>query len=99
MILSSNLPKKRGRPLGSRDKRARKVAKKVGSKSKAFKQVDKNLRSMPNIPPIPVRILKDEMVKDQEIKILNLEPKYLKQKVYFAGLLLPDYFDFLHSHS
>ena len=86
MILNSNLPKKRGRPLGSRDKRARKVAKKVGSKSKAFKQVDKNLRSMPNIPPIPVRILKDEMVKDQEIKILNLEHQIIGYKAVISYL-------------
>jgi hypothetical protein len=86
MILSSNLPKKRGRPLGSKDKRARKVAKKVGSKSKAFKQVDKNLRSMPNIPPIPVRILKDEIVKDQEIKILNLEHQIIGYKAVISYL-------------
>jgi len=86
MTLSSNLPKKRGRPLGSRDKRARKVAKKVGSKSRAFKQVDKNLRSMPNIPPIPVKILKDEMVKDQEIKILNLEHQIIGYKAVISYL-------------
>jgi len=86
MKLSSNLPKKRGRPLGSKDKRARKVAKKVGSKSKAFKQVDKNLRSMPKIPPIPVRILKDEIVKDQEIKILNLEHQIVGYKAVISYL-------------
>jgi hypothetical protein len=84
MTLSSNLPKKRGRPLGSKNKR--KVAKKVGSKSKAFKQVDKNLRSMPNIPPIPVRILKDEIVKDQEIKILNLEHQIIGYKAVISYL-------------
>jgi len=86
MILSSNLPKKRGRPLGSKDKRARKVAKKVGSKSKAFKQVDESLRSMPNIPPIPVKILKDEIVKDQEIKILNLEHQIIGYKAVISYL-------------
>ena len=86
MTLNSNLPKKRGRPLGSKDKRARKVAKKVGSKNKVFKQVDKNLRSMPNIPPIPVRILKDEIVKDQEIKILNLEHQIIGYKAVISYL-------------
>jgi hypothetical protein len=86
MTSSSNLPKKRGRPLGSKDKRARKVAKKVGSKSKPFKQIDKNLRSMPSIPPIPLRILKDEMVKDQEIKILNLEHQIIGYKAVISYL-------------
>jgi hypothetical protein len=63
--------KKRGRPLGSTNKR--KVARKIASKDKAFKQVDEQLRSMPNIPPIPMSVLKDSMIKDQEIKILNLQ--------------------------
>jgi hypothetical protein len=89
MISSSNLPKKRGRPLGSKNKskRVRKVAgKEYTFKDKAFKQVDKNLRSMPNIPPIPVRILKDEMVKDQEIKILNLEHQIIGYKAVISYL-------------
>jgi hypothetical protein len=86
MTLNSKKPvaKKRGRPLGSKNKR--KVAEKVASKSKAFKQVDKNLRSMPNIPPIPVRILKDEIVKDQEIKILNLEHQIIGYKAVISYL-------------
>jgi hypothetical protein len=42
MTLNSNLPKKRGRPLGSRNKRARKVARKVASKDKSFKQPKTN---------------------------------------------------------
>ena len=63
--------KKRGRPLGSTNKR--KVARKIASKDKAFKQVNEQLRSMPNIPPIPMSVIKDSMIKDQEIKILNLQ--------------------------
>jgi hypothetical protein len=76
MTSNSNFPlaKKRGRPLGSTNKRTRKVAgKEFTFKDKKFKQVDEKLRSMPNIPSIPVSIIKDEIVKDQEIKILNLE--------------------------
>jgi hypothetical protein len=68
------LAKKRGRPLGSTNKRTRKVAgKEYTFKDKKFKQVDEQLRSMPNIPPIPMSVLKDGIIKDQEIKILNLE--------------------------
>jgi len=66
--------KKRGRPLGSTNKRVRKVAgKEYTFKEKAFKQVDEKARAMPNIPPIPMSVLKDSMIKDQEIKILNLQ--------------------------
>jgi len=87
MISSSNLPKKRGRPLGSKNKRVRKVAgKEYTFKDKLFKQVDKNLRSMPKIPPIPVKILKDEIVKDQEIKILNLEHQIVGYKAVISYL-------------
>jgi hypothetical protein len=54
MILSSNLPKKRGRPLGSRDKRARKVAKKVGSKSKVFKRSNASGSKLKKSKPLPI---------------------------------------------
>lgn len=68
------LKKRRGRPLGSTNKRVRKIAgKEYVFKDKTFKQVDEQFRSAPKIPSIPVRIIKDEMIKDQEIKILNLE--------------------------
>lgn len=84
MTLSSNLPKKRGRPLGSKNKR--KVAKKVGSKSKVFKQVDKQFRSIPKVPPIPARVLVDKMYEDQEIKILNLEHQIIGYKAVISYL-------------
>lgn len=71
MTSLSNFPlkKKRGRPLGS----TKKHVKKVVNKDKPFKQVNEKLRLMPEIPPIPISILKNEMIKDQEVKILNLE--------------------------
>jgi hypothetical protein len=72
MTLNSNTPKKLGRPVGSKNKRKR-VAKKVGSKDKAFKQANEQLGRIPTIPPIPMSVLKDSMIKDQEIKILNLQ--------------------------
>ena len=68
------LKKKRGRPLGSTNKRTRVVAgKEYTFKDIAFKQVDEKLRTMPKIPSIPVSFIKDEMIRDQEVKILNLE--------------------------
>jgi hypothetical protein len=72
MTLNSNLPKKLGRPVGSKNKR-KKVAKKAGIKNASFKHIDEKARAMPNIPPIPMSVLKDSMIKDQEIKILNLQ--------------------------
>ena len=68
------LAKRRGRPLGSKNKRTRTVAgKEYTFKDKKFKQVDEKFRYTPSVPPIPMSVLKDEIVKDQEIKILNLE--------------------------
>jgi hypothetical protein len=75
------IAKKRGRPLGSKNKRVRKVAgKEYTFKDRAFKQVDESFRSIPKVPPIPVSILKNEIVKDQEIKILNLEHQIIGYK-------------------
>jgi len=68
------LAKKRGRPLGSTNKRTRTVAgKEYTFKDKKFKQVDEKFRTMPNIPFISARVLVEKMYEDQEIKILNLE--------------------------
>jgi molybdopterin converting factor small subunit len=75
MTLNSNLPKKRGRPLGSKNKR--KVAKKVGSKDTAFKQADvKKL----------IQNLNDSVATEQETIILNLEHQIVGYKAVISYL-------------
>jgi len=86
MTLNSKKPiaKKRGRPLGSKNKR--KVAEKVASKSKLFKQVDEKFRLIPKVPSIPARILVKKMYEDQEVKILNLEHQIIGYKAVISYL-------------
>jgi hypothetical protein len=91
MTLNSKKPiaKKRGRPLGSKNKnkRVRKVAgKEYTFKDKAFKQVDEKFRSIPKVPPIPARVLVDKMYEDQEVKILNLEHQIIGYKAVISYL-------------
>ena len=75
MTLNSNLPKKRGRPLGSKNKR--KVAKKVGSKDNAFKQAD--VKKF-------IQDLNDNVVTEQEAIILNLEHQIVGYKAVISYL-------------
>ena len=75
MTLNSNLPKKRGRPLGSKNKR--KVAKKVGSKDNAFKQAD--VKKF-------IKDLNDNVVTEQETIILNLEHQIIGYKAVISYL-------------
>ena len=93
MTLNSNLPKKRGRPLGSRDKRARKVAKKVGSKGKAFKQPDPVATAFKQYvkeydPVATLAKIKaiDAHVADQDVKIINLEHQIIGYKAFISYL-------------
>ena len=66
MTLNSNAPKKRGRPVGSKNKRYKRPTKKVAAKDHAFKQFD------PAATLEKIRAI-DAMVADQERKILNLQ--------------------------
>ena len=75
MILNSNLPKKRGRPLCSKNKR--KIAKKVGSKDNAFKQAD--VKKF-------IKDLNDNVVTEQEAIILNLEHQIVGYKAVISYL-------------
>ena len=68
MTLNSNLPKKRGRPLGSKNKR--RVAKKVAPKEKSFKQDDKEKLAIKTL----VEGLVDEINRQRTI-ISYLEDK------------------------
>jgi hypothetical protein len=93
MTLNSNLPKKRGRPLGSRDKRARKVAKKVSSKGKAFKQPDPVATAFKQYvkeydPVATLAKIKaiDAHVAEQNIKIINLEHQIVGYKAVISYL-------------
>jgi hypothetical protein len=93
MTLNSNLPKKRGRPLGSRDKCARKVAKKVSSKGKAFKQPDPVATAFKQYvkeydPVATLAKIKaiDAHVAEQNIKIINLEHQIIGYKAVISYL-------------
>jgi hypothetical protein len=77
MKSNSNLPKKRGRPVGSKNKR--KVAKKASAADKVFKQYD------PAATLEKIRII-DAMVADQERKIINLEHQIVGYKAVISYL-------------
>jgi hypothetical protein len=78
MTSNSDFPfaKKRGRPLGSKNKR--KVARKVAGKSKSFKQPDDS--------KLLEKILKTEFLLDQEAVILNLEHQVIGYKAVISYL-------------
>jgi hypothetical protein len=91
MTLNSNLPKKRGRPLGSKNKR--KFAKKVGSKDKAFKQPDPVATAFKQYvkeydPVATLAKIKaiDAHVADQDVKIINLEHQIVGYKAVISYL-------------
>jgi hypothetical protein len=78
MTSNSNLPKKRGRPLGSTNKK-RRFAKRFAAKDEAFKQFD------PAATLEKIRAI-DAMVADQERKILNLEHQAIGYKAVISYL-------------
>jgi len=78
MKSNSNFPlaKKRGRPVGSLNKR--KVAKKVVAKDSSFKRADAD--------KLLENILTNELVVEQETKILNLEHQAIGYKAVISYL-------------
>ena len=78
MTSNSNLPKKRGRPVGSTNKK-RKVAKNVAAKDGLFKRFD------PAATLEKIRAI-DAMVADQERKIINLEHQIVGYKAVISYL-------------
>lgn len=81
MTSNSNLPKRRGRPLGSTNKR--KVAKKTSAANIAFKQYVKQYNPVATLEKIKAI---DAHVANQEIKILNLEHQIIGYKAVISYL-------------
>jgi len=73
------LAKKRGRPLGSKNKRYKRPVKKSAVKDTLFKQFD------PAATLEKIRVI-DAMVADQERKIINLEHQIVGYKAVISYL-------------
>ena len=78
MTSNSNLPKKRGRPIGSKNKRYKRP-KNVAAKDGLFKRFD------PAATLEKIRAI-DAMLADQERKILNLEHQAVGYKAVISYL-------------
>lgn len=70
------LPKKRGRPLGSKNKR--RVAKKMAAKDKPFKQAE--------VYSLAEKLLNDELFNELDVKIINLENQIIGYKAVISYL-------------
>jgi len=79
MTSNFNFPKKRGRPVGSKNKRYKRPAKKSAAKDGLFKQFD------PAATLEKIRAI-DAMVADQERKIINLEHQIIGYKAVISYL-------------
>ena len=94
MTSNSNLPKKRGRPLGSKNKRVRKVAgREYTLKDKSFKQPDPVATAFKQYvkeydPVATLAKIKaiDAHVADQDVKIINLEHQIVGYKAVISYL-------------
>lgn len=88
MTLNSNFPKKRGRPLGSTNKR--KVAKKVASQNRSFKQLNAEASQVVK-KEREIQLLREhaELLMERtalKVKITNLEHQAIGYRAVISYL-------------